>query len=231
VRHQTNFVRERVNLVNRIQKLLENANIKLACVASDVMGKSGPDMLERIVAGEEDAVLLADLARGVLPNKSEDLKRALTGRVKEHQRVIRGERLRQVDTLDASIARLEKQIEHYGAPFEEALRQAGTITGVSQRSAQAIISEIGTDMDRFPSDAHLTAWAGVAPGNNESAGKRFSGRVRQGNPALKRALTEAAWAASHTKGTYLAALFHRLAARRGKKRAIVAVARTILVAL
>jgi transposase len=231
VRYRTNFVRERVNTVNRIQKLLENANIKLASVATDVLGKSGRDMLDQIVAGEEDAVVLSHLARGRLRDKAEQLERALTGRVRPHQRIILRELLRQIDSLDASIAEIEAQIAQFCLPFEEAVRRADTITGVSERTAQAIIAEIGSDMSRFPSDRHLTAWAGVAPGNNESAGKRLSGRTRQGNQALKRVLTEAAWAASHTRDTYLSALYRRIAARRGKKRAIIAVARTILVAL
>jgi transposase len=231
VRHRSSFVRERVNITNRIQGLLENANIKLASVATDVLGKSGRDMLDRIVAGEEDAVALAGLARGTLRKKTDQLEQALTGRVKPHQRVILHELLRQIDSLNASIVEIEAQIAQYCLPFEEAVRRADTITGISERTAQAIISEIGADMSRFPSSGHLSAWAGVAPGNNESAGKRLSGRTRQGNKSLKRVLTEAAWAASRTRDTYLSALYRRIAARRGKKRAIMAVARTILVAL
>ena len=230
VRHRTNFVRERVNVINRIQKLLEGANIKLASVATDVLGKSGRAMLDRIVLGQEDPVVLASLARGRLCGKREDLEQALSGRVKPHQRVILAELLRQIDSLDESIARLEDQIAEHSAPFEKAVVRLDTIPGVSTATAQAIVSEIGVDMDHFPTDGHLAAWAGVAPGNHESAGKRLSGRARRGNVALKRVLTEAAWAASHTRNTYLSALYHRLAARRGRKRAIIAVAHSILVA-
>jgi transposase len=230
VRHRTNFVRERVNVVNRIQKLLEGANIKLASVATDVMGKSGRSMLDRIVLGQADPVVLASLARGRLCGKREELEQALSGRVKPHQRVILAELLRQIDSLDESITRLETEIAEYSAPFEKAVRRLDTIPGVSTATAQAIVSEIGINMGHFSTHSHLAAWAGVAPGNHESAGKRLSGRTRRGNVSLKRVLTEAAWAASHTRNTYLAALYHRLAARRGRKRAIVAVAHAILVA-
>jgi len=230
VRHRTNFVRERVNIVNRIQKLLEGSNIKLASVASDVMGKSGRAMLDRIVEGQEDPVLLAHLARGSLRGKIDALEQALSGRIKAHQRVILAELLRQIDSLDESIGRLEAQITDYSVPFEKAVRHLDTITGVSVTTAQAIVGEIGVDMSHFATHSHLAAWAGVAPGNHESAGKRLSGRARPGNKALKRALTEAAWAASHTRDTYLSALYHRLAARRGRKRAIIGVAHAILVA-
>jgi transposase len=230
VRHRTNFVRERVNVINRIQKLLEGANIKLASVATDVLGKSGRSMLDEIAQGQEDPVVLAHLARGSLRGKIDALEQALCGRIKPHQRVILQELLRQIDSLDESIGHLEAQIVDYSAPFEGAVRRLDTIPGVSESTAQAIVGEIGADMSHWASHSHLAAWAGVAPGNHESAGKRLSGRSRPGNKALKRALTEAAWAASHTKDTYLAALYHRLAARRGRKRAIIGVAHAILVA-
>jgi transposase len=228
-RHRTNFVRERATVVNRIQKTLESANIKLASVASDVMGVSGRAMLEAIVTGTANAGEMADLAKGRLREKREQLDKALEGRVKPHHRFVLSELLCQVDNLDESIARFDAEIEKYCRPFEEAVDLLDTIPGVAQRTAEVIVSEIGTDMSRFPTANHLAAWAGVAPGNNESAGKRYSGTTRHGNRALTVALVQAAHAAAHSRNTYLSAQYHRLAGRRGKKRAIVAVAHSILV--
>lgn len=231
-RHRTNFVRERATLVNRVQKLLEGANIKLASVATDVMGKSGRAMLEAIVAGTLDPAVLALFAKGRLREKREQLEQALTGRVRPHQRLILSELLCQIDSLDESIARLDAAIDEALRPFDpagELVALLDTIPGVAQTTAQVILSEVGTDLSRFPSAGHLCAWAGVAPGNNESAGKRLSGKTRHGNRALCAALVQAAWAACRTKDTYLAAQYRRLAARRGKYRALVAVAHSILV--
>jgi transposase len=228
-RHRTNFVRERATVVNRIQKTLESANIKLASVASNVMGVSGRAMLEAIVTGTANATEMAGLAKGRLREKREQLDKALEGRVKPHHRFVLAELLCQVDSLDESIARFDAEIEKYCRPFEEAVELLDTIPGVAQRVAEVIVSEIGSDMSRFPTADHLAAWAGVAPGNNESAGKRYSGTTRHGNRALTAALVQAAHAASHTRNTYLSAQYHRLAGRRGKKRAIVAVAHSILV--
>jgi len=231
-RHRTNFVRERATLVNRVQKLLEGANIKLACVASDVMGKSGRAMLEAIVDGTLDPATLALFAKGRLREKHDQLEQALCGRVRPHHQVILSELLCQIDSLDESIVRLSAAIEEALRPFDpsgELVDLLDTIPGVAQTTAQVILSEVGADLSRFPSAGHLCAWAGVAPGNNESAGKRLSGKTRHGNRALCSALVQAAHAACHTKDTYLASQYHRLVGRRGKNRALVAVAHSILV--
>ena len=228
-RHRTNFVRTRTTLVNRVQKTLESANIKLASVASDVMGVSGRAMLEAIIAGSSSTAEMAELAKGRLREKREQLDRALSGRVKPHHRFVLSELLCQIDSLDESIARFDEEIKKYCRPFEEEVVLLDTIPGVARRTAEVIVSEIGKDMSRFPTADHLAAWAGVAPGNNESAGKRYSGTVRKGDQALKTALVQAAHAAARTGNTYLSAQYHRLAGRRGKKRAILAVAHSILV--
>jgi len=230
-RHRSTFIRERATLCNRVQKVLETANIKLACVATDVFGVSGRAMLDALVAGEADPSVLAELSKGRLRDKRPLLEQALLGRVNEVHRFVLGELLCQVDSLDESIARFDQEIERVMAPFAEAVELLDTIPGVAQASAEVILSEIGTDMSRFPSARHLAAWAGVAPGNHESGGKRLSGRVRQGNQSLRRSLVQAAHAAARTKGTYLSSLFHRLAGRRGKKRAILALAHSILVSI
>lgn len=228
-RHRTNFVRERATVVNRIQKTLESANIKLASVASDIMGVSGRAMLEAIIAGTAGTTEMADLAKGRLREKREQLDKALQGRIKPHHRFVLSELLCQVDSLDESISRFDAEIEKHCRPFEEAVELLDTIPGVARRIAEVIISEIGSDMSRFPTANHLAAWAGVAPGNNESAGKRYSGTTRHGNRALTVALVQAAHAAARSRKTYLSAQYHRLAGRRGKKRAIVAVAHSILI--
>lgn len=228
-RHRTNFVRERATLVNRVQKTLESANIKLASVASNVVGVSGRAILAAIIAGQTDTAQMAELAKGRLRDKRDQLSKALEGRVKPHHQFVLTELLGQIDNLDETIARFDAEIEKYCRPFEEVVELLDTIPGVARRSAEVIVSEIGNDMSRFPTADHLAAWAGVAPGNNESAGKRYSGKTRKGNQALEVTLIQAAHAASHTHNTYLAAQYHRLAARRGKKRAIVAVAHSILV--
>jgi transposase len=228
-RARTSFVRERSNLVNRLQKVLESANIKLASVASDIMGVSSRAMLQALMDEKATPQEIAELAKGRMREKRELLARALDGRMKPHHRFVLTELLCQIDSLEETIARFDQEINEHCRPFEEAVDLLDTIPGIAHRSAEIIVSEIGTDMDRFPSAAHLAAWAGVAPGNYESAGKHYSGRTRQGNKPLGAALTQAAQAAAHTKDTYLSAQFQRLAARRGKKRAIVAVAHSILV--
>ncbi len=228
-RFRTSFVREQATLVNRLQKVLESANIKLASVASDVMGVSGRAMLDALIEGQAQPEAMAELAKGRLRTKRAELAKALEGRVQAHHRFLLTELLCQIDSLDETIARFNTEIEAYCRPFEEAVSLLDTIPGVARATAEAIVAEIGTDMTRFPSADHLSAWAGVAPGNHESAGKRRSGRTRQGNKPLGAALNQAAHAAARTKNTYLAAQYHRLAARRGKKKAIVAVMHSILV--
>jgi transposase len=228
-RHRSNFIRARSVLVNRVQQVLESANIKLAAVATDVLGVSGRAMLEQLVAGNTDARVMAELAKGRMRGKRELLEQALTGRVKPHHRFVLAELLCQIDGLDETVARFDAEIEAYCAPFEQAIRRLDTIPGVGREMAEMIVAEIGVDMSHFPTADHLAAWAGLAPGNDESAGKRRSGRTRKGNRALRQGLIQAAHAAAHSKRTYLAAQYHRVAARRGSKRAIVAVAHSILV--
>lgn len=228
-RYRTSLVQERAAEVNRLQKTLEGANIKLSSVASDVLGASGRAMLAALVSGETDAATLAGLARGALQHKTADLQRALTGRVGAHQRFLLGEQLRHIDALAASIERVSTEIAERLRPFAQALEHLDTIPGVGRRTAEVLVAEIGLDMDRFPTAAHLASWAGMCPGNNESAGKRRSGRTRKANPWLRSALVEAAHAARHAKRTDLAAQYGRLAARRGAKKAAVAVGHSILV--
>jgi transposase len=228
-RYRTTLVRERAAEVNRLHKTLEGANLKLASVATDVLGRSGRDMLVALAAGATDAAALAELARGRLREKLPQLERALTGRVGPHQRFLLARQLAHIDFLDEAIAQVSAEVEERLRPFEAALAALDTVPGVSQRTAQVLVAELGTDMTRFPTAGHLASWAGMCPGHHESAGKRTSGRTRRGSPWLRAALVEAAQAAARTKGTYLAAQYQRLAARRGPKRAAVAVGHTILV--
>jgi transposase len=228
-RYRSTFIQERVTLINRVQKLLEDANIKLAAVASDIMGVSGRAMLAALLAGYTDPQVVADLAKGRLRSKRDLLAQALNGRVKPHHRFVLTELLCQIDGLDDTIARFDAQIQAVCGPFNEAVGLLDTIPGVARRTAEMIVAEIGTAMDRFPSADHLASWAGVAPGNYESAGKRGSGKTRKGNRFLRTVLVQAAHAAARTRSTYLSAQYRRLAARRGKKRAILAVAHSMLV--
>ena len=227
-RQRTQLIQERAAAANRIQKVLEDANVKLASVATDVLGVSGRDMLEALIAGETDPEKLADLARKRLREKIPALQLALQGRVTEHHRFLLRMHLDHVTHLEELIGRLGSRIEEALAPFAQAVERLVTIPGVSQRVAETVVAEIGANMDQFPSDGHLASWAGMCPGNNESAGKRRSGRTTKGDRWLKRILVQAAWAASHTKGTYLQAQYRRLAKRRGRKRALVAVGHTLL---
>lgn len=228
-RARSTFVRERANLVNRVQKVLESANIKLASVLTAIDGVSGKAMLKAIIEGNASPEEMARMAKGRLKAKREYLELALEGRVRPHHRFILQELLNQIESLDGTIAKFDEQIQKSCRPFEEAVERLDTIPGVARETAETIVAEIGIDMSRFPTANHLASWAGVAPGNNRSADKQLSSRTTQGNQALVSALTQAAWAASHTKTTYLSAQYHRLAARRGRKRAIVAVAHSILI--
>ena len=227
-RQRAQLVGEKTAVANRIQKALEDANIKLAGVASDVLGASGRDMLEALCAGETDPVKLADLARKRLREKIPQLRLALAGRVTEHHRFLLRMHLDHLAHLEGLIGRLGARVEEVLAPFAEAAQRLTTIPGVNQRVADVVLAEIGTDMGQFPSAAHLASWAGLCPGNHESAGKRKTGRTTKGDRWLRTALVQAAWAASRTKGTYLQAQYHHLARRRGRKRALVAVAHTLL---
>ncbi len=227
VRYRRSLVEERAREANRIQKVLEGANVKLASVISNVLGVSGRAMLGALVAGTTEPGQLASLAQPRLQASREELEAALEGAVGPHQRLMLRAQLHHVAFLDKTIAELDIEIEERVRPFEPELARLDEIPGVSQRIAQEMIAVIGTDMSRFPTARHLASWAKLCPGLNESAGKRGSAGTGQGNPILRTALTEAAWAASHTH-TYLGTQFHRLAARRGKKRAILAVAHSIL---
>lgn len=227
-RQRVQLMRQKAAVSNRIQKILEDANLKLGSVASDVLGKSGRAMLRALIAGETDPVKLAELALGRLRKKMSQLRAALTGRVTEHHRFMLKLFLDEVEVVENFVSQLEQRIDKVLGPFAEAVQRWMTIPGVNQRTAQAIAAEIGTDMSRFPTEGHLATWAGICPGNDESAGKRRSGKTPKGNTWLKGALVQAAWAASHTKGTYLSTFYRRLAARRGRKRALVALAHTML---
>jgi transposase len=266
-RQRTNLVRERVSVVNRLQKVLEWANIKLAAVATDVLGVSARAMLEAIVAGEGDVQVLAEMAQGRMRSKRAALEQALLGRVREHHRFLIATHLEHVDFLDEQITSFDQQITLYlheqaSLPIEEASKPVapsapespGTdapnspegnstsaplsweeavllwdeVPGIGRRVAEQLVAEIGVDLRHFPSAAHLARWARLAPGNNESAGKRYSGKIGKGNQWLRSTLIQAAHAAVKVKDSYLAAFYGRLAARRGKKKAIVAVAHKLL---
>jgi len=232
-RGRSTLVTQRATLANRIQKLLEEANIKLGSVASDVLGVSGRDMLAQLASGQEDSTALASLARGILRKKTDDLQKALQGRMQPHQRILLRELLKQVESLDASVRTLEKEIDAYigqqtTSPFEAAVSLLETTPGVGRTSAVIVVSEIGTDMTRFGSSDRLCAWGGAAPGNCQSAGKRLPGGKRHGNKNLMTCLVECAASAVRMKDTYYYALYRRIAPRRGKKRALVAIAHSML---
>ena len=228
-RYRTSLTEERTAEVNRLQQTLEGGNIKLAAVASDVMGKSGRDMLNELVLGNTDAAAMADLARAKLREKLPQLERALSGRFGPHQQFLLARQLAHIDYLDDLMAQVSAAIEEVLRPCDQTLERLDEIPGVGRATAEVIVAEGGTDMSRFPTAKHLASWAGMCPGNNESAGKRRSGRTRKGDRALRAALTEAGHAAAKKKGSYLQAQYRRLAARRGKKKAALAVGHSILV--
>ena len=230
-RYRTTLVQERAQEVNRVQKVLESANVKLAAVATDVLGVSGRAMLEALLGGEQDPVALAELARGRLRAKLPELRLALEGRVRPVHRVQLRVLLAHIEFLEGALAELHGEIERLLGPFEEALALAQTLPGVGETAAVALIAELGTDMGRFPTHRHLASWAGVCPGNKQSGGTRLSGATTQGNSWLRAILGEVAWAIAHTSGNSLSAQFHRLARRRGKQKAVVAVSHSVLVIL
>jgi len=231
-RTRTSLIDERSAAVNRLQKVLEDANLKIAGVATDVMGVSGRAMIAAILQGTTDPTLLAELAKGRLRRKRGELARALSGRVSAHHRFLLTTHLAHVDFLDEEIDHLSAEIATRLQPCEEELRRLDTIPGVDRRTAEVLVAEIGTAMEQFPSAAHLASWAGMCPGNHESAGKRTSGKTRRGSKWLRRALIEAAHGAARTKQvgrTGLAGHYRRLVTRRGKQKAIVAVGHRILI--
>ena len=232
-RQRAQLVAETTRETNRIHKVLEDANIKLGAVASDILGKSGRDMLQALVDGERDPEKLADLARRRLRGKIPQLKLALEGRFTEHHCFMLQKHLELLHYLETQIEEFSVRIAEALRPFltDDEFQRLDEAPGLDRRSIENIIAEIGNDMGRFPSDDHVCSWGGISPGNNESAGKRKGARLKPGNRWLRRALSEAAWAASRTKDTYVAAKYRRLAGRRGKKRALMAVAHHLLKAI
>lgn len=223
------LAREKARLSARIQKVLEDANIKLASVASDVLGASGRDMLHAIVRGEWDADILAELARKRLRAKIPQLRSALTGAITDHHRFLLRQWLDMLAVVEGKIAEFDRKIEEMMRPFAPAVEAWISIPGIDRVAAWSLVAEIGADMEQFPSAEHLSSWAGVCPGNNESAGKQKSGKTRRGSVWLRRVLCESAWAASHCKKSCFQAQFQRLAGKRGKKRALIAVAHSLLI--
>jgi transposase len=228
-RQRTQLVRDRASVLNRIQKVLEGANIKLSSVVSQIEGVSSRAILAELVADHLNPTQLQGLVHGRLRDKLPELEQALSGRVRPHHRFLLAQHLAHLDFLDEQIGVYSREIENQTAPFDELVALLDTIPGVARTTAELILAEVGADLSRFPTAAHLASWAGLVPGNNESAGKRLSGTMRQGSQWLRAGLTQAAHAAARQKNNYLAAHYHRLAGRRGKKRATMAVAHSILV--
>ena len=229
-RYRKSLIKERQQEANRLHKVLEDAGVKLSCVASDVLGVSGRQMLDALVSGTRDPEVLADLARGQLRKKLPALKQALAGNFKPHHSLIVSHILAHLDYLDEAIGTLTTEVEQRLAPFAHKAENLSTINGVAARVSQVILAELGPDMSRFPTDRHAASWVAICPGNDESAGKRRSGRTRKGNPHLRTALIEAANAAARTKDTYPRAQYEQIKRRRGHRKAIVAVAHSILIA-
>jgi transposase len=228
-RQRAQLVAERSSVANRIHKTLEDANIKLAAVATDILGASGRAMLARLIRGETDPERLAAEARGSLKKKAIPLRRALEGRVTEHHRFLLGMLRDHLRHLEDLIGRCSARIEEALRPFAEAEARLMTIPGIGRQAAEVIVAEIGADMSRFPTAGHLASWAGLCPGNNTSAERRKSGRTTKGSRWLRATLVQVAWAASHTKATIFGATYRKLARRLGKKKALVAVGRKLLV--
>jgi transposase len=230
LRTRKQLTRERTSHVQRLQKTLESANIKLDSVISDIIGKSGRKMLAALIAGESDAVKIAGLASRRIKADRAELAEAVHGRVTKHHRFLLKLHLQQIDVLDAALAEIDREVEANMAPFRTAVAILSTIPGVGELSARVIVAEIGIDMSRFPTAGNLISWAGLCPKNDESAGKRRSTRMRKGAPWLKVTLIQSAWAAMRTQGSYLQAQFRWIRRRRGEKKAIGAVAASILTA-
>ncbi|MGI5182339.1 IS110 family transposase [Dactylosporangium sp. CA-152071] len=230
-RYRTEVVRERVRDIARLEKLLEDAGIKLSAVVADLLGKSARAMLEAMIAGQRDPQVLADMALRRMKSKRAQLVEALTGRFTDHHAFLVRAMLDRIDAAALTVERISARISDHITPMRRQADLLATIPGISTRIAEVVIAEIGVTMSVFPSAGHLASWAAVCPGNNESAGKQLSGKTRNGNAALRAALGEAALAVTRTKDTYLAARYKRVASRRGKKRAIVAVQHSMLIAI
>jgi transposase len=231
-RYRKKLVEDRAREVQRVQKLLELAGIKLDSVVSDVMGKAARRMLDALIAGERDSEVMADMALTRMRPKIGELRLALEGRFDDHHALMLSLHLGHIDQLTATIERLDTEVAREIDPFDEQMLRLCTIPGIARRTAEVVIAEIGVDMTRFPTAKHLASWAGLCPGHHESAGKRRSGKARKGDAALRVALCEAAWSAARTRDTYLAAQFRRFSHRMGKRnegKAIFAVAHTLIV--
>lgn len=235
-RQRRKLIQEKSSVVNRIHKVLQDANIKLSSVISNIMGTSGQEMLRLLIKGETDVEKLAECARGRMKTKRTELAEALLGFITPHHCFMLSQHFKQIDFLEDLISDFNHKIRNHvhghnakGENFSELIKILETIPGIDRRSAEEILAEIGTNMNQFPSEDHLSSWAGVCPGNNETGGKRKSGKTTKGSRWLKSTLGEIAWAASRTKGTYLSAHYKRIARRRGRKKAIVAVGHTMLV--
>lgn len=230
LRTRKQLVREQSSHIQRIQKTLEDANLKLASVLTNILGVSGRAILEALIGGETNPDQLLTLVQRGVKAPAEQLRAALTGRLNQRHRFLLRLHLGQIDALQAAIDGIDQEVENDLAPFRDAVQLLRSIPGISDLTAEVIISEIGTDMSRFPTAEHLVSWAGLCPGQNESAGKRRSSRMRKGAPWLKTTLVQCAWAATHKKDSYLQAQFRRLRQRRGPKKAICAVAASMLTA-
>ena len=228
-RYRTQLVQERARITNRLQATLEDANVKLASVVTDVRGASARAILEALITGETDPTTLAEMARGRLRSKRDLLAQSVAGRFTPHHAFLISEQLSHLDYLEEAMARVSTEIGQRLQEEQAAVELLDTVPGISQRGAEILLAEIGADLSRFPSAKHLASWAGMCPGNKESGGKRLSGKTRKANPWLRQVLIEIAHVASKTKGTYLAAQYRRIAARRGKKRALVALGHTVLI--
>jgi transposase len=229
-RYRKALIYERSRAINRLHKALEDAGVKLSCVATDVMGVSGRQMMRALIDGQADADALAELAKGKLRKKLPALRKALDGRFRAHHAFLLERMLAHVEDLEDDIEAISTRVQEQISPFEQAVQLLRTIPGVQRRTAEVIIAETGGDMTAFPTAKHLASWAGVCPGQNESAGKRKSAKTRKGSPWLRATLIESARAASRSKGTYLGERYRRLARRRGDKKAIIAIAHEILTA-
>jgi transposase len=231
MRYRRKLVESRSNERNRLLKLLETANIKVSSVATDVFGVSGMAMLDALATGQTDGTVMAELARGRMRSKRDALRKALTGRVEEHHRFLLRVQLQRLRDVERDLGVVDGRLDELMAPYASQIQALQDIPGIGKLTARIIIAELGPDLSSFPDEHHLAAWAGLVPGNNESAGKRLGGRLRKGNPSLKGALVEAAVSAIRTKGSYVRSKYYRLKARMGGRKAIVAIAHKLLIAV
>jgi len=227
-RHRAKLVGQRASVVNRVHKVLEDANIKLGSVATDIMGKSGMDMIRALIEGRKDSTEMAELARMQLRGKIPQLQLALEGHVTDHHRFMLRQLIDQLDYLETQIDLFSQRIEEVSRPFAGAIEEVMRLPGFKRSGSENVIAEIGCNMDQFPSADHLNSWAGICSGNNRSADKNKGGKTTKGSKWLRATLAQAAWAASNTKNSYFYAQYRRLAGRRGKKRAVIAVAHSLL---